>query len=108
MGRGANHGSANHGSAWQAGAAMDSEPVLAKVVKPRYGLSATAGFSGGIVSEREMATKDEERAARLKAALRDNLRRRKAQARGRVDDAPDAAPAADAEPATNERSAGKD
>ncbi|GJE72718.1 hypothetical protein [Methylorubrum podarium] len=37
-----------------------------------------------------MATKDDERAARLKAALRDNLRRRKAQARGRADDAPDA------------------
>lgn len=107
MGRGANHGAAHHGSACQARAAVGSEPALAKVAKPRYGLTATAGFSGGIVSEREMATKDEERAARLKAALRDNLRRRKAQARGRVEDAPDAAPAVDAEPATNERSAGK-
>ncbi|MEH3118577.1 MAG: hypothetical protein PGN25_13550 [Methylorubrum populi] len=42
-----------------------------------------------------MGTKDEERAARLRAALRDNLRRRKAQARGRAEDAP----AAEAEPA---------
>ncbi|MCG5247530.1 hypothetical protein [Methylorubrum extorquens] len=46
-----------------------------------------------------MATKDEERAARLKAALRDNLRRRKAQARSRADDAPEAAKAPPAEPA---------
>ncbi len=32
-----------------------------------------------------MSSKDEERAARLKAALRDNLKRRKAQARGRAE-----------------------
>lgn len=49
-----------------------------------------------------MGTKDEERAARLKAALRDNLRRRKAQARGRADDPP-----ADAEPAPKPRPAGE-
>lgn len=50
-----------------------------------------------------MGTKDEERAARLKAALRDNLRRRKAQARGRAEDEPPAetapAPAPKAGPA---------
>lgn len=46
-----------------------------------------------------MATKVEERAARLKAALRDNLRRRKAQARSRADDAPEPAKAPPAEPA---------
>ena len=46
-----------------------------------------------------MATKDEERAARLKAALRDNLRRRKAQARSRADDVPEPAKATPAEPA---------
>ncbi|MFJ7437740.1 hypothetical protein ACIQW5_08810 [Methylorubrum thiocyanatum] len=55
-----------------------------------------------------MGTKDDERAARLKAALRDNLRRRKAQARGRADDAPDVtpdpAPDAESEPAPRERS----
>ena len=56
-----------------------------------------------------MGTKDDERAARLKAALRDNLRRRKAQARGRADDAPDGtpvvAPDAGSEPAPKERPA---
>ncbi|MET0259286.1 MAG: hypothetical protein ABW179_11980 [Methylobacterium sp.] len=41
-----------------------------------------------------MGTKDEERAARLKAALRDNLKRRKAQARGRSGETA-SAPAAD-------------
>ncbi|PXW58556.1 hypothetical protein [Methylobacterium sp. B4] len=39
-----------------------------------------------------MGTKDEERAARLKAALRDNLRRRKAQARSRAEDGPAESP----------------
>ncbi|MCJ2029916.1 hypothetical protein MKK50_10970 [Methylobacterium sp. J-043] len=46
-----------------------------------------------------MATKDEERAARLKAALRDNLRRRKAQARSRADDAPEPTKTQPTEPA---------
>jgi hypothetical protein len=82
--------------------------ALAKGTKSGYGLSrdgqahasaATGAPPGEIVSEREMATKDEERAARLKAALRDNLRRRKAQARSRADDAPEPAKAPPAEPA---------
>ncbi len=81
--------------------------ALAKGTKSGYGLSrdgqahasATGAPPGEIVSEREMATKDEERAARLKAALRDNLRRRKAQARSRADDAPEPAKAQPAEPA---------
>lgn len=34
-----------------------------------------------------MSTSNDERAARLKAALRDNLRRRKAQVRGRAEEA---------------------
>ncbi|AMB45133.1 hypothetical protein Y590_09495 [Methylobacterium sp. AMS5] len=59
---------------------------------------ATDAPPGEIVSERAMATKDEERAARLRAALRDNLRRRKAQARSRADDAPEPAKAQPAEP----------
>ncbi|KQQ30656.1 hypothetical protein ASF53_17930 [Methylobacterium sp. Leaf123] len=61
--------------------------------------SAASAQPDDIVSECEMATKDEERAARLKAALRDNLRRRKAQARSRADDAPEPAKAPPAEPA---------
>ncbi|BAU90696.1 ATP phosphoribosyltransferase [Methylorubrum populi] len=62
-----------------------------------------------------MATKDDERAARLKAALRDNLRRRKAQARSRADEAPgsaadtgpDASLVAGSEPAPKRQPAGK-
>lgn len=70
--------------------------VLAKGVKPGYGppvlaVPASAGPAApgqDRFGTRAMATKDDERAARLKAALRDNLRRRKAQARGRADDTP--------------------
>jgi len=46
-----------------------------------------------------MSTRNDERAARLKAALRDNLRRRKAQARGRADEAGEPKRAGEAAPA---------
>ncbi len=70
---------------WRTGRNRDT--AFAHNGRTRTGM--TGAPPGEIVSEREMATKDEERAARLKAALRDNLRRRKAQARSRADDAPE-------------------
>ena len=51
-----------------------------------------------------MTTRNDERAARLKAALRDNLRRRKAQARSRAEEPAEPGPPSPAAPAERDRS----